>query len=527
VIEAAPAEAARSRHPHLTFRGVSKRYGTVVATHAVDLEVARGSIHAIVGENGAGKTTLVGMAFGLVAPDAGWMEIDGRRVRMRGPHDAIRQRIGMVQQRFQLLEELTALENLVLGREPGRGPLFDRREALEEAERLARPLRVHLPWMAPARSLSVGQRQRLEILRLLYRDADLLILDEPTTVLTPEEVEDLFRVLRRLKELGRTIVFISHKLREVRAVADRVTIMRGGRIVATLESGETDLGRMAELMVGDRALASLAVDAAPAPGDGKAGRTTEEVAPLVVVEGLRVRTPWGGWAVDGVDLDVRGGEIVGLAGVEGNGQREIVEAVVGLRRPTGGSIRLGDKNVTVLSVRARRDLGLAFISEDRDTEGTDLRGSIQDTAVSLRFRRPPLSRLSVLRLARIRAFVRSILDRFGIRGAPETAPVSSLSGGNIQRLVLGRELEGRASFVVAAHPTRGVDIRGVTFVHDQLRQLRAEGTAVLLVSEELDELLALSDRLAILYEGRIVGRLDREAFGDRALIGRLIAGAGP
>jgi general nucleoside transport system ATP-binding protein len=512
------------RRPHLALRGITKRYGAVLANDDVDLAVEHGSIHAVVGENGAGKSTLMGIAFGLVAPDAGAIEIDGEAVRLRGPYDAIAHGVGMVQQSFQLLERLTALENLVLGREPARGPLLDRRAALAGAEELAGSLRVRLPWRAEVRTLSVGQRQRLEILRLLFRDATLLILDEPTTVLTPEEVEDLFAVLRRLREQGRTIVFISHKLREVQAIADRVTVMRGGRVVATLERDAVDVGRLAELMVGDAALASFAIDAAPvaaAAGAAEAG----ELAPLLRLHRIGVRSPHGGSSLDALDLDLHPGEIVGVAGVEGNGQRELVETIVGLRTPESGNVLLDGRDVTRTGVAGRRAAGLAFISEDRDGEGVYRDGAIRDSAISLRYRRPPLARGAVLLPGQIRRFVRVLLERFGVRAGREDAPVRSLSGGNVQRLVVGRELERGPALLVAAHPTRGVDIRGIAFVHERLRELRANGAAVLLVSEELDELLALSDRLVVLYEGRIAGRLERPEFGDRARIGRLIAGA--
>jgi ABC-type uncharacterized transport system ATPase subunit len=509
------------RAPHLAFRGVTKRYGDVVANDHVDLEVATGSIHAVVGENGAGKSTLMGVAYGLVVPDQGHVEIDGEQVRLRGPHDAIRRGVGMVQQRLQLIDDLTALENLVLGSEPGSGPLFDRRVAEERAERLAADLSVQIRWGSSARNLSVGQRQRLEILRLLYREARLLIFDEPTTVLTPDEVDDLFGVLRRLREQDRTVVFISHKLREVEAVADRVTVMRGGRVLETIDRSQLDLSEVAELMVGDRRFASLAVQGAVEIGS-EAARADET---QLTVRDLRMRNPWGGWALDGVSLEVRGGEILGIAGVEGNGQRELVEAVVGLQPPDAGSIWLLGRDVTQTGVRGRRDAGLAFISDDRDREGVNLDGPITDSAISLEYRRPALSRLAVLLVGRIRRFVRRLLERFGIRAGRPEAPVRSLSGGNVQRLVLGRELARDPGLLVAAHPTHGLDIRAVSFVHEQLADIRKQGAAILFIGEDLDELLSVSDRLAVLYEGRIVGEVERTGFDDRARIGRLISGA--
>jgi ABC-type uncharacterized transport system ATPase subunit len=501
---------------------VTKRYGSVVANDRVELEIARGSIHAVVGENGAGKSTLMGIAFGLVAPDEGTIEIDGRAVRLDGPRDALARGIGMVQQRFQLLEDLTTLENLVLGVEPARGGVFDRRAALARAEELAATLRVTLPWRERVRALSVAQRQRLEILRLLYRDADLLILDEPTSVLAPREVEDLFVVLRRLRAQQRTIVFISHKLREVVAIADRATVMRAGAIVATLEAGSIDLGQVAELMVGDPRFASIAIEAAPRAEQRADERALERAPSVLQLHDVRIRGAGRRWALNVTELELHAAEIVGVAGVEGSGQRPLVEAIVGLRRGESGRVLIADRDVTSAGVAGRRSAGLAFVSGDRDAEGVNLQGSVRDSAISLRYRRPPLSRLLFIRLSAVRGFVDRLIARFAIRAPRQEMPVRALSGGNVQRLVVGRELEGSPRLLVAEHPTRGVDIRGAAFVYEQLRALRSAGAAVLLVSEELDELLALSDRLVVLFGGEIVGELERDSFDDRARIGRLM-----
>jgi general nucleoside transport system ATP-binding protein len=501
---------------------VTKRYGSLVANDRVELEITRGSIHAIVGENGAGKSTLMGIAFGLVAPDEGTVEISGTRVELGGPRDALTRGVGMVQQRFQLLEELSALENLVLGVEPARGFVFDRRAALARAEELAAELQVELPWKASVRTLSVAQRQRLEILRLLYRRADLLILDEPTSVLSPREVDDLFAVLRRLREQRRTIVFISHKLREVEAISDRVTVMRAGAILATLEAGSIDLGHIAKLMVGDARFASIAIEAAPETEQRPHDSSPVSSASLLRLEGVRVAGAGGLPGLDVAAFELRGGEIVGVAGVEGSGQRPLVEVIVGLRRCEAGGIWIVGRDVTSTGVAGRRSAGLAFVTGDRDVEGVNLSGSVRDSAISVRYRRPPLSRLLVLRPRAIRRFVEELIARFAIRAQRQEMLVRELSGGNVQRLVVGRELEGGPRVLVAAYPTRGVDIRGSAFVYEQLRALRSSGAAVLLISEELDELLALSDRLVVLFGGEIVGELARGEFDDRTRIGRLM-----
>ncbi|MBA3875520.1 MAG: heme ABC transporter ATP-binding protein [Anaerolinea sp.] len=503
---------------HLRLEGITKRFGSVVANEGVDLKVAAGTIHAVVGENGAGKTTLMRIVYGLERPDAGSVEVNGARVEMRSPQVAIAHGIGMVQQHVQLISGLTALENLVLGREPSRLGAFNAAAARRQAGELADRLHTRIDWYAPVERLSVGHRQRLEIMRLLYRDAGLLIFDEPTTVLTPGEVDDLFAVLRSLAADGRTILFISHKLREVLAIAERVTVMRRGRVVATVESRGTDAGQLARLMIGE------APEPVRATGEGAtvARRPPRDEAALAL-EGCAVDGPGGRRLLDGIDLAVRAGEIVGVAGIEGNGQRELIDIVLGMRRPRPGRVTLGGRDVTHSGVRARRRLGISYIPEDRNVEGADLAGSISTTAICLRYDRPPLSRAGILSLGSVRAFTRGLIERFGIVAAGPDAPMRSLSGGNAQRLVVGREIDASSRCVLAAHPTRGVDVKGIAFIHEQLLRLRGEGTGILLISEELAELFRLADRIVVLYEGQIVGEFARDAV-DIDHLSRLMTG---
>src|SRR5579884_286656 len=496
--------------PRIALRGIVKRYGAVVANDRVDLDVAAGCVHAVVGENGAGKTTLMRIIAGLVEPEAGRYELDGRPVHLRGPMDAIRRGIGMVHQRFQLVEELSALENLVLGAAPGR-LLFDRRRARAAARELAQQLATELDWEAPVARLSVGVRQRLEIMRLLYRRADILIFDEPTSVLTPAEAEVLFGIMRRLAADGRTILFISHKLPEVFAVARWVTVMRRGRVVATSAVADTDPRQIGRQMLGED-LAPPALRAS-----GSAGR------PLLALREVSVVGERGEPRLRQVSLEVAAGEIVGVAGVEGNGQRELVEVATGLRQPAEGEVFIAGRPCGRRSVRERRDLGVAFISEDRDGEGASLDATIADNAVATSYRRPPLARAGLLSPGRVRRATEELIQRFGVQGGGPRSPARELSGGNLQRLVVGRELGQVPRVLIASHPTRGVDLRGTAFIRRLLHQARTEGAAILLVSEEIAELLELCDRILVLYRGRVTAELPiAQATAER--LGALMAG---
>jgi ABC-type uncharacterized transport system ATPase subunit len=508
------AERAGTR---LGGRGLTRRFGPVVANDGIDLAVAPGTVHALVGENGAGKTTLMRTLYGLERPDAGTVLIDDRPVRLAGPADALARGIGMVHQELMVVPELTLLENLVLGHEPVRGPLLDLDAARAAAAGLAERTGVELDWDRPAGQAPVSARQRLEILRLLYRDADTLILDEPTAVLAPPQVAELFRLLAGLRERGHTIVFCSHKLPEVLQVADVITVLRGGRVVATVAAGRADPAGLARMMVGEEL-------AATPPGPGRA-REEHPGEPVLTVEGLAASDDRGNRRLAGIDLAVRPGEIVGVAGVAGNGQDELVECLVGLRRPTGGRVRLAGQDVTRLPTSVRRRRGLGYVPADRARQGLALGASIADNAVAGLHRSDRLSRRGWFRPGALRRFAGELLDRFGVRAAALDRPVRTLSGGNQQRVVLARELAAGPVALVADQPTRGIDVKGIAFVHQQLAGLREQGAGVLLVSEELEELLAVGDRIVVLYRGRVAGEAAAGTW-DLAQLGRLVAGQG-
>jgi len=498
--------------PRVRIRGLTKRYGPIIANDAVDLEITRGGIHAIVGENGAGKTTLMRALYGLVEPDAGTIELDGHPVRISTPIQAIAQGIGMVHQHFELVEQLSALENLALGDLPRRGFFFDRHTTLVRARELAGRLGTTMDWDRLVAHLTVGARQRLEIMRLLYRNADILIFDEPTSVLTPREADDLFIVLRRLSSQGRTIIFITHKLREVFAIAEQVTVMRRGRVVASVPTSGSDPQTLASLIVGEH-FQRTALAAATRRGE-----------PVLEVAGLSVCDDVGSVTLRNASFAVHAGEIVGLAGIEGSGQRELVEALVGLRRPVTGSIRLVGRPLVDASVWERRKRGIAYVSEDRDAEGACLSASLAENVFPVERNNASLAGGGWLNLPAISRFTQSILKKFDVRGAGPQSPARALSGGNLQRLVLGREMRKTPTLLIAAHPTRGVDVRGISFIHEQLAQTRKSGAATLLISEELAELIELSDRLLVIFEGRIIADLaTTEATPER--VGLLMTGA--
>ena len=494
-------------------RRVTRAFGSVLANDRVDLSVAPTTIHAVVGGNGAGKSTLMRILQGVDRPDEGSVILDDRPVRLTGPADAYARGIGMVHQEFMLAPPLTLLENLVLAREPvGFGGLIDWRAAQAEADRLAKIAGVTIDWRLRVVDAPVHVRQALEILRLLYRGADVLILDEPTAVLAPAQIEDLLALMRKLKAEGRTILFISHKLEEVMSIADAITIMRAGRVVETTTPARTSLAELARAMVGE-SIEAAKVEARALPSE----------KPLFRARGLVARDAMGVQRLGPVDLDIFAGEIVGVAGVSGNGQDELVGSAAGLTQPAEGTIDFAGADMTRASTSHFRAAGVGYLSADRGEEGLCLTASIRDNFIAGRERDHAFSRFSVLRLRAIANEAERALTRLSVRYGRLSDPASSLSGGNQQRLAIARELDREPKLLVAAQPTRGVDIAGTAFIHSLIAAFRDRGGAVLLISESLDEILALSDRIIGLYNGRIVGELSRhQASVDR--VGRMMLG---
>jgi ABC-type uncharacterized transport system ATPase subunit len=475
--------------------GITKTFPGVVANDDIHLRVRSGEIHAIVGENGAGKSTLMKILYGMLRPDRGTIAIDGREVHFRSPKDAIAAGIGMVHQHFMLADNLTVLENVVLGSEPAHAGMLAFEEARRRIRELSETYGLPLDPDRRVEDLTVGERQRVEIIKVLFRGARTLILDEPTAVLVPQEVEELFRNLRDLAARGVTILFISHKLDEVLEIADTITVIRGGRTVATVKPEEVDVHRLAELMVGSEL---------PTP-ETREVTVTEHVA--LAVRGLGVRVEER-WALQDVSFEIRRGEIVGIAGVEGNGQRELVEALIGLRRPDAGTIELEGEDVTAWSTRRRREAGIGYIPEDRHVWGLLLPSPLWENAMLGHQTQPPFARGAFVDRdgARVRT-VEIIRDYHVMTPGPDT-PALALSGGNQQKFIVGREMAASPRVLIAAQPTRGIDVGAQAAVWEQIRAARAAGLALLLISADLEELIGLSDTLHVILRGRFVARLD-------------------
>ena len=500
--------------PALEMRGITKGYPGVLANDGIDLDVRPGEIHALLGENGAGKTTLMNILYGLAKPDAGEILLDGRPVEITSPQDAIRQRICMVHQHFMLVPVLSVSDNILLGEEPMAGPIFLDRAS---AHRRIRDLAMSFGWeIDPEQrvgSLSVGWQQRVEILKALYRNARILVLDEPTAVLTPQETKEIFSVLRRLRAEGYAIIFISHKLYEVLEIADRITVIRRGKVVGSRIPAATNEEDLAEMMVGREV--NLTVErGASQPGDV-----------VLQIEELRVKDDRGSEAVRGVNLEVRAGEIVGIAGVAGNGQDELVEAIVGLRRPSAGRIRLADHDLTRVGARQRHRLGVGFIPADRHRFGLVLSFPLTDNFILTDYYQAPYARGMIRDEAAIEARAARGIRDFDVRTPSARVTCGTLSGGNQQKVIVAREFEGEQRLLVLDQPTRGLDVGSIEFIHRQAIAKRDAGTAILLVSAELDEVLELSDRIAVMYRGQIVSVRDGRT-ADKNEIGLLMATGG-
>jgi simple sugar transport system ATP-binding protein len=476
--------------------GITKRYPGVIANHDIDITVQRGHVHAIVGENGAGKSTLMKTLYGMHKPDEGEIQVNGNPVHFSSPADAIRAGIGMVHQHFMLADNLTVLENIVLGAEPSRGGLLDKGAARRRIQEISDTYGLGLRPDALVEDLGVGDRQRVEICKVLYRGAKILILDEPTAVLVPHEVDELFGNLRDLKAEGLTVLFISHKLDEVLAVADEITVIRRGTTVTTVQPDETSARQLAELMVGSEL---------PVP-ELRDSTVTDEVQ--LAVEGLTVTALDGRRVIDDVSFSIHKGEIVGIGGVEGNGQAELVEAILGLRPISTGRLRLGDEDITHWSTRRRRSSGIGFIPEDRHRQGLLLESPLWENRILGHQTEPPNARGPLIDIRGAKRDTERIVQTYDVRTPGIEVTAASLSGGNQQKLIVGREMSGNPVVLIASHPTRGVDVGAQAAIWDHLRDARANGLAVLLISADLDELIGMSDALHVILRGRLVAQVD-------------------
>jgi len=500
----------------IELRNITKRFGAVLANDQVSFSVAPGTIHAIVGENGAGKSTAMCIAYGFYTADGGEILINGQPHQIRTPHDAIALGIGMVHQHFMLVEPMTVAENIVLGAEPGSAASLDLKKAVAEIRKVSDEFKLSVDPNATIESLSVGQQQRVELLKALYRHAQLLILDEPTAVLTPQEVEEFFAILRRMREQGKTIIIITHKLSEVLAISDDVTVMRDGKVVGNVKTSETNAAELARLMVGREVL--LRVE----KPDAKPG------SPVVKIDRLSINGRDGTKRLNDVSFEVRAGEIVGIAGVEGNGQTELIEALAGLIPGSyiTGKISFEGNDVTNADARRRKELGIAHVPEDRHRRGLLLDSSLaENTILGVHYRKPAVTGPGNIFLddKGIRSRTEQVIHDFDVRPPNPMLTARSLSGGNQQKLIIGREFELPPKLLLVSQPTRGVDIGAIEFIHRKIVALRDAGCAVLLVSAELEEVTALSDRLLVIHNGQIVGEVDPRAVTNEE-IGLMMTG---
>ncbi len=493
-------------------RGITKRFPGVIANEDVDFDLHGGEVHTLLGENGAGKSTLMKILFGLYQPDEGEVLLRGKPIDITSPSEAIAARIGMVHQHFMLVPTLTVAENVALGIKSKRGMLTDLDSVSERIREISDSHGLAVDPSVEVWRLSVGERQRIEIVKALFRDAELLVLDEPTAVLTPQEVDDLFVILRRMTDEGRGLIFISHKLHEVMSLSDRITVLRNGRVTGQTVPSETSREQLAQMMVG------RAVRLTPDKPDVAAGNVR------LKVRGLTVRGDRGTKAVDNIDLDVYGGEILGVAGVSGNGQRELAEVIAGLREPEGTcTIELDGTSLVGADTRTRRDRGLSYVPEERMRDGAIGDFTVSENMILVDHGGEKFSRSGLLNFGAIKDHCTELVQRYAVKTPGIDTPTSSLSGGNIQKVIMARELTAEPHLLIASQPTRGVDIGSAEYIHERLVEQRSRGTATLLISEDLDEVIGLSDRIAVMFDGRVVGIVD-SADATREGIGLLMAG---
>jgi ABC-type uncharacterized transport system ATPase subunit len=499
-------------HPVLELRGVTKAFPGVLANDHIDLTLHEGEILALLGENGAGKTTLMNILYGLYTPDVGDIFVRGEKVAIDNPNDAIGHGIGMVHQHFMLVPVFTVAENVMLGVESVRAGVFlDRQVSSSRIREISTRFGLNVDPDVLVESLSVGAQQRVEIIKILYRDADILILDEPTAVLTPQEAEDLFKVIRSLVAQGKSVIFITHKLKEVLSIADRITVLRNGRVVGTTAPDRATEASLAEMMVGREVI--LSVDRRPA-----------EPAELVLdVDHVTVLGQRGTVAVKDVTFSVQAGEVLGIAGVQGNGQTELVEALAGLRQIDSGRVTILDQDTTHASPRQITELGVAHVPEDRQLDGLVLTFPVEDNLILNTYYTPPFAKGVVMQQEAIEKSARDRAELFDVRTPSMSVPVSTLSGGNQQKVIVAREFSRPISLLIASQPTRGLDVGSIEYIHGRIIEKRDEGCAVLLVSPELDEIMSLADRIGVMYRGRIVAILPAEGTTKEQL-GLLMAG---
>lgn len=497
----------------LEMKSMTKKYGDFLANDGVSIKLKKGEVLAIVGENGAGKTTLMRMLYGLEQPTGGDILLDGKSVKISGPQDAMKNGIGMVHQHFMLYPDFTVTENIVIGREPKRFGFFNRKEAAEAVRKLSEQHRISVNPSGKAGKCSVGEQQRIEILKVLYQGADIIILDEPTAVLTPLEVDELLTTIRFLAGQGKSIIMITHKLREVMKVADQITVLRNGRVAGHVQKTETTVDELAQMMVG-RDLKELA------------DRTQLKGDVLFEVKGLTIGDKNSKPVLDKVSLTVHRGEVLGIAGVSGNGQSELIQAISGLKAVDQGSIILRGKNLTGTTVAFRREAGLSHIPEDRYLWGAAKEATIIDTGLMGYYKQKKFNKRLILNKKAFRSYVSEWISRFKIKASSMDEKAGNLSGGNLQKLIVARELGFDTDFLIAAEPTRGVDIGAMEYIHEAILAKRNKGDGILLISSELSEILALSDRIAVMYGGKVAGVLARKDATEEKLSVLMAGGKG-
>jgi simple sugar transport system ATP-binding protein len=495
----------------LEMRGINKRFPGVLASDHVDFDVYPGEVHTLLGENGAGKSTLMKILYGLYEADEGEVRLNGQSLKIKSPTDAIEHGIGMIHQHFMLVPSLTVAENVALGLKSSRGVLTDLDVVSKRIVELGETYGLHVDPSTPIWQMAVGEQQRVEIIKALYRDARLLILDEPTAVLTPQEVDQLFVTLRQLADDGRGLIFISHKLHEVLALSTRITVLRHGKVTGSVDVEGATRQSLAQMMVG------RAVKLAPDKTEAKPGEIALEI------RGLRVARDRGGDGVRGLDLDVHRGEIVGVAGVSGNGQMLLAEAIAGLRVPTAGSIKIAGTDVVGMTPRHVRDVGLSYVPEKRMKDGAIGDFSVAENMILIDHNESRYLNGGLYNFAAINEHCQQLVDEYAVKTPSIETPAKNLSGGNIQKMIIAREFSGTPEVLVAAQPTRGVDIGAAEYIHTRLIEQRDQNTAILMISEDLDEIFGVSDRVAVMYEGRVMGIVDPKT-ATRQQVGLMMAG---